>query len=74
MRLLKSVRLHLAGDSTAVAGVALTTGVIHAIPGADQITNISLPYLLIVMATAYRFGSTLPPTAAVAVSATPEKW
>ena len=48
---------NLAGYGMTVVGVALTTGVIHAIPGADYITNISLLYLLVVIAAAYRFGS-----------------
>lgn len=45
------------GHITAVGGVALTTGIIHAVPGADHVTNISLLYLLTVITTAYFFGS-----------------
>jgi two-component system sensor histidine kinase KdpD len=41
----------------AAAGVALTTVVIHAVPGAEDVSNISLLYLLVVIASAYWLGS-----------------
>lgn len=52
-----SVSFGIAGYLTAIAGVLATTGIIHLIPGADHVANISLLYLLIVIASAHRFGS-----------------
>lgn len=48
----------LLGSLAALAGVGLTTAVIQAVPGAAAISNISSLYLLAVLATALRFGST----------------
>ena len=44
------------GYIVAMAGVALTTGIIQAVPSADEIPSISLLYLLVVIATAYLYG------------------
>lgn len=44
------------GYILAVVGVAVTTAIIHLIPGADHVANISLLYLLIVIGVAYCFG------------------
>jgi two-component system sensor histidine kinase KdpD len=44
------------GYLPALAGVVATTGIIHLIPGADHIGNISLLYLLVVIGAAYRYG------------------
>ena len=41
----------------AAAGVAAMTGLIHVLPGADRIPNVSMLYLLVVTGTALRFGS-----------------
>ncbi|HEX8235012.1 MAG TPA: DUF4118 domain-containing protein [Abditibacteriaceae bacterium] len=57
VRPLHPVRRALPGYLFALAGVALTTVVIQIIPGADRIVNISLLYLLIVIASAYHSGS-----------------
>lgn len=45
------------GYGAAVLGVALMTALIHAIPGAAHIANISMLYLLVVIGTAVGFGS-----------------
>ncbi len=47
----------LAGYAGSLVGVALTTLVIQVVPGADHVANISMLYLLIVIASAYRSGS-----------------
>lgn len=46
-----------AGYGAAAAGVALMTGLIHVIPGAMRIANISMLYLLVVIGAALSFGS-----------------
>lgn len=45
-----------AGYGAAAAGVALITAIIHLVPGARHLTNISLLYLLAVIVAALRFG------------------
>jgi two-component system sensor histidine kinase KdpD len=45
------------GYAAAVLGVAATTAAIHLLPGAERIANISMLYLLVVIATAVGFGS-----------------
>ena len=45
------------GCAAAAAGVALMTGVIHLLPGAPRLANLSMLYLLVVIGTALRFGS-----------------
>ncbi len=47
----------LAGYSAAAAGVAAMTALIRSIPGAGHIANVSMLYLLVVIAVALRFGS-----------------
>lgn len=46
-----------AGYGVSLLGVGLTTGVIQLVPGADHVANVSLLYLLVVIGTAYWFGS-----------------
>jgi two-component system sensor histidine kinase KdpD len=47
----------LVGAVAALAGVAGMTALIHLAPGAQRVANVSLLYLLVVIATALRFGS-----------------
>jgi len=46
----------MTGYVASIIGVAAMTGLIAVVPGADHTANVSLLYLLVVMATAFIFG------------------
>lgn len=46
-----------AGYAVAALGVAAMTGLLHLIPGASHVANVSMLYLLVVIGAALRFGS-----------------
>lgn len=48
---------HWHGYAAAALGVLAMTALIHALPGVARITNVSMLYLLVVLAIAFRFGS-----------------
>ena len=52
----KGVANALQGYTFDLLGVTLITGLIYIIPGAQDVTNRATPYLLVVIAAAYRFG------------------
>src|SRR5437868_10284851 len=50
-------RLPVPGYAIPALGVAAMTALLHLIPGASHIANVSMLYLLVVIAAALRFGS-----------------